>query len=81
MDNEKDLASPNFGSAAAGIAGSAAMAQAAREEVELLKARIDALEGKAGEPVTKSVKTPKAKVNEPLARSIEGVAPVADDNE
>ena len=58
-----------------------AMAQAAREEVELLKARIDALEGKAGEPVTKSVKTPKAKVNEPLARSIEGVAPVADDNE
>ena len=58
-----------------------AMAQAAREEVELLKARIDSLEGKAGEPVTKSVKTPKAKVNEPLARSIEGVAPVADDNE
>lgn len=30
MDNEKDLASPNFGSAVAGVAGSAAMAQAAR---------------------------------------------------
>jgi BMFP domain-containing protein YqiC len=36
-----------------------ALAAAAREEVELLKARIDALEGKSGEPVTKSVKSPK----------------------
>jgi BMFP domain-containing protein YqiC len=33
-----------------------AMASAAREEVELLKARLDALEGKSGEPITKSVK-------------------------
>ncbi|MFZ2997311.1 accessory factor UbiK family protein [Sphingobium sp.] len=33
-----------------------ALAAAAREEVELLKARIDALEGRTGEPVTKSVK-------------------------
>lgn len=40
-----------------------AVAAAAREEVELLKARIDALEGKTGEPVTKSVKgaRPRAK--------------------
>lgn len=39
-----------------------AMASTAREEVELLKARLDALEGKAGEPITKSVKpsAPKA---------------------
>ena len=39
-----------------------AMAAAAREEVELLKARIDALEGKSVEPVKKSVKpaAPKA---------------------
>lgn len=36
-----------------------ALAAAAREEVELLKARIDALEGKVGEPVTKSVKSAK----------------------
>lgn len=38
-----------------------AMASAVREEVELLKARLDALEGKASEPITKSVKpsTPK----------------------
>lgn len=38
-----------------------AVAAAAREEVELLKARLDALEGKTGEPVTKSVKAAKAK--------------------
>ncbi|CAM8666490.1 MULTISPECIES: accessory factor UbiK family protein [Sphingobium] len=38
-----------------------AMAAAAREEVELLKARLDALEGKAGEPVTKTVKAAKPK--------------------
>ncbi|EQB31799.1 accessory factor UbiK family protein [Sphingobium ummariense] len=38
-----------------------ALAAAAREEVELLKARLDALEGKASEPVTRSVRTPKAK--------------------
>ena len=56
-----------------------AMAQAAREEVESLKARIDALEGKAGEPVAKSVKTVKPKANEALDRSIEGVAPLPDD--
>lgn len=37
-----------------------ALAAAAREEIELLKARIDALEGRTGEPVTKTVK-PKAK--------------------
>ena len=36
-----------------------AMAAAAREEVELLKARLDALEGKAGEPVAKSARTAK----------------------
>ncbi|WP_176591510.1 accessory factor UbiK family protein [Sphingobium sp. EM0848] len=33
-----------------------ALAAAAREEVELLKARLDALEGKAPEPVTKTVR-------------------------
>lgn len=38
-----------------------AMAAAAREEVDLLKARLDALEGRAGEPVTKSVKPSKPK--------------------
>lgn len=38
-----------------------AMAAAAREEVELLKARLDALEGKTGEPVTKTVKAAKSK--------------------
>lgn len=38
-----------------------ALAAAAREEVELLKARIDALEGRAGQPVTKTVKSPKGK--------------------
>ncbi|HEX7742837.1 MAG TPA: accessory factor UbiK family protein [Sphingobium sp.] len=38
-----------------------ALAAAAREEVELLKARIDALEGKAGQPVTKTVKSSKGK--------------------
>lgn len=37
------------------------VAAAAREEVELLKARLDALEGKTGEPVTKSVNASKAK--------------------
>jgi BMFP domain-containing protein YqiC len=37
-----------------------ALAAAAREEVELLKARIDALEGRSGEPVKKSVGSPKA---------------------
>ena len=36
-----------------------ALAAAAREEVELLKARLDALEGKAPAPVTKSVKATK----------------------
>ena len=38
-----------------------AMAAAAREEVELLKARIDALEGRAAEPVTKTVRPSKGK--------------------
>jgi BMFP domain-containing protein YqiC len=38
-----------------------AIAAAAREEVELLKARIDALEGKTGEPVTRTVKAAKPK--------------------
>lgn len=38
-----------------------AVAAAAREEVELLKARLDALEGKTVEPVTKTVKASKAK--------------------
>ncbi|MEC3910466.1 accessory factor UbiK family protein [Sphingobium sp. CR2-8] len=38
-----------------------AIAAAAREEVDLLKARIDALEGKAGEPVKSSVNTSKPK--------------------
>ncbi len=41
-----------------------AMAATAREEVELLKARIDALEGRAPEPVTKSVKAAKPKAKE-----------------
>ncbi|ANI77146.1 MULTISPECIES: accessory factor UbiK family protein [Sphingobium] len=36
-----------------------ALAAAAREEVELLKARIDALEGRSAEPVTKTVRSPK----------------------
>ena len=36
-----------------------ALAAAAREEVELLKARIDALEGRSAEPVTKTVGSPK----------------------
>ena len=38
-----------------------AMAAAAREEVELLKARLDALEGRTSEPVTKTVKGGKPK--------------------
>ena len=38
-----------------------ALAAAAREEVELLKARIDALEGRSAEPVTKSVRPAKDK--------------------
>lgn len=38
-----------------------ALAAAAREEVELLKARIDALEGRTVQPVTKTVKSPKTK--------------------
>ena len=38
-----------------------ALAAAAREEIELLKARIDALEGRSSEPVTKTVRSPKAK--------------------
>lgn len=41
-----------------------ALAAAAREEVELLKARLDALEGKSGEPVTKSVKAAKPKAKD-----------------
>ena len=41
-----------------------AMAAAAREQVELLKARIDALEGRAPEPVTKSVKPARPKAKE-----------------
>jgi BMFP domain-containing protein YqiC len=41
-----------------------ALAAAAREEVELLKARLDALEGKSGEPVTKSVKAAKSKATD-----------------
>ncbi|BBD00502.1 MULTISPECIES: accessory factor UbiK family protein [Sphingobium] len=40
-----------------------AVAAAAREEVELLKARLDALEGKTTEPVTKSVKAAKPKAD------------------
>ncbi|WP_097091257.1 accessory factor UbiK family protein [Novosphingobium sp. Chol11] len=38
-----------------------ALAAAAREEIELLKARIDALEGRSAEPVTKTVRSPKTK--------------------
>lgn len=38
-----------------------ALAAAAREEVELLKVRIDALEGKEAPVVTKSVRKPRAK--------------------
>jgi BMFP domain-containing protein YqiC len=38
-----------------------ALAAAAREEVELLKGRIDALEGREAPVVTKSVRKPKAK--------------------
>ena len=38
-----------------------AVAAAAREEIELLKARIDALEGRSAEPVTKTVRSPKTK--------------------
>lgn len=34
-----------------------ALAAAAREEVELLKARLDALEGRTAQPVTKTVKS------------------------
>lgn len=41
-----------------------ALAAAAREEVELLKARIDALEGKAPEPLTKTVRTAKGKAKD-----------------
>jgi BMFP domain-containing protein YqiC len=41
-----------------------AIAIAAREEVDLLKARLDALEGKAPEPVTKSVKAAKPKAKD-----------------
>ncbi|MBU1463614.1 MAG: accessory factor UbiK family protein, partial [Alphaproteobacteria bacterium] len=41
-----------------------ALAASAREEVELLKARIDALEGKTPEPVKKSVKATKPKPGE-----------------
>lgn len=37
-----------------------ALAAAAREEVELLKARIDALEGVSPQVVTKAVRSPKA---------------------
>jgi BMFP domain-containing protein YqiC len=38
-----------------------AIAATAREEVDLLKARLDALEGRSGEPVTKTVKATKPK--------------------
>lgn len=41
-----------------------AVAAAAREEVELLKARLDALEGKAPEPITRSVKIAKPKAGD-----------------
>ncbi|MDI1295280.1 MAG: accessory factor UbiK family protein [bacterium] len=41
-----------------------ALAAAAREEVELLKARIDALEGKGLEPVTKTVRAAKGKAKD-----------------
>ena len=41
-----------------------ALAAAAREEVELLKARIDALEGRSSEPVTKTVRSPKPKAGD-----------------
>jgi hypothetical protein len=37
MDNEKDLASPDFGSAASGVAGSAVMALAARRGPKWLR--------------------------------------------
>ena len=37
-----------------------ALAAAAREEVELLKARIDALEGVSPQVVTRTVRSPKA---------------------
>ena len=43
-----------------------AMAAAAREEVELLKARLDALEGRTSEPVTKTVKASKPKGSDAL---------------
>ena len=38
-----------------------ALAASAREEVELLKARIDALEGREAPVVTKTVRKPRAK--------------------
>ncbi len=41
-----------------------ALAASAREEVELLKARLDALEGKAPEPVTKTVRANKGKAKD-----------------
>jgi BMFP domain-containing protein YqiC len=41
-----------------------ALAVSAREEVELLKARLDALEGKSVEPLTQSVKPKKSKPEE-----------------
>lgn len=43
-----------------------AVAAAAREEVELLKARLDALEGRTGEPVTKTVKAGKPKAGDAI---------------
>ena len=42
-----------------------ALAAAAREEVEQLKARIDALEGRAAQPVRQSVRSPKGKSADP----------------
>lgn len=41
-----------------------AMAAAAREEVELLKARLDALEGRTSEPVSKTIKANKPKASD-----------------
>lgn len=41
-----------------------AMAAAAREEVELLKARLDALEGRSTEPLAKTVRSTKGQAKD-----------------
>ncbi|WP_420143604.1 accessory factor UbiK family protein [Sphingobium sp.] len=48
-----------------------AVAAAAREEVELLKARLDALEGKAGEPAAKGVEATKSKGKDGAAGDVD----------